>query len=92
MFAVTFDLTTEIVKNTYSKSVASAYTEVKLIMEKHNFEWIQGSVYANGTDEALKAVHRVMVELKQLQWFCESVRDIRVFQILVWSDFTDDFK
>jgi virulence-associated protein VapD len=93
MFAISFDLTIDVVKKTYTKSVASAYSEVKDILQKHGFEWIQGSVYAyKEPNNALRAVNRAIDDLKNLSWFCESVRDIRVFQILEWSDFTPDFK
>lgn len=93
MFAISFDLKIETVKETYPKSVASAYSAVKDILQEHGFEWIQGSVYAyQEPNNALRAVNRAINDLKQLSWFCQSVRDIRVFQILEWSDFTPDFK
>jgi virulence-associated protein VapD len=93
MFAISFDLTIETVERTYPKSIASAYSDIKMALKKHGFDWIQGSVYAYiEPDNALRAVTRAITELKKLSWFCQSVRDIRVFQILEWSDFTPDFK
>lgn len=94
MFAITFDLQISALKEHYPKdSYTSAYTDIAKIMRESGFKWIEGSVYAyNKGNDAMLAVTRVVSKLKKLKWFCEAVKDIRVFQILEWSNYTEYFK
>lgn len=39
--------------------------------------------------DSLMAITSVITELKSIEWFRNSVRDIRVFKIEEWSNFTD---
>lgn len=78
MFAISFDMVVADLKKHYGNPYNNAYYEISTIMEKHGFYWIQGSTYAS-EESNLLGVTRVMTELKQLNWFAMSVRDIRAF-------------
>ena len=62
----------------------------KKVLEENGFFWIQGSTYATQGD--LKVLFRAIQSLKNLHWFCLSVRDIRAFKIEDYSDFTEEFQ
>jgi virulence-associated protein VapD len=83
MYAITFDLDTESLKNTYgSASWNNAYYDIKKALEPMGFTNIQGSVYfGDNTVNAVKCV-LATIELKnKFSWFKNSVRDIRMLRI-----------
>jgi virulence-associated protein VapD len=88
VFAIAFDLDTKRTKRSHPKSVAQAYSDIRFVLARYNFEWKQGSVYATN-DEDLANLFRAIDALKQLPWFAASVRDIRAFRVEQWSDFTE---
>ena len=90
MYAIAFDLIISELKKHYKDPYYNAYTEVKRTLKKNDFYWIQGSTYA--TQKDLTAVYRAIDSLNKIDWFRKSVRDIRVFRIEDWSDFTQVFK
>ena len=90
MYAIAFDLIISELKKHYKDPYHNAYTEVKRTLKKNDFYWIQGSTYA--TQKDLTAVYRAIDSLNKIDWFRKSVRDIRVFRIEDWSDFTQVFK
>ncbi len=90
MFAISFDMVVADLEKHYGKPYNNAYTEIKKVLTKFGFNWIQGSTYA--TDGNLLSVTNAMTELKALHWFAKSVRDIRAFKIEDYSDFTPFFK
>ena len=46
MYAIAFDLDTELLKTAYpSPSWNNAYFDVRAVLEAHGFSWRQGSVY-----------------------------------------------
>jgi virulence-associated protein VapD len=83
MYAITFDLDTETLRETYhNDSYTNAYSDIRKVMIANGFEWQQGSVYFGGDD--VDAVTCVMVaqELtRTFEWFEPSVRDIRMLRI-----------
>ncbi len=90
MFAIAFDLQIIELEKHYGKPYNNAYSEVRKILKTFGFDWIQGSIYA--TDGNLLSVTKAMSELKKIDWFSKSVRDIRAFKIEDYSDFTSFFK
>ncbi|EKY11368.1 virulence protein [Capnocytophaga sp. Marseille-Q4570] len=90
MYAIAFDLIISELKKHYKDPYNNAYAEVKKVLEENGFFWIQGSTYA--TEGNLKVLFRAIQSLKNLRWFCLSVRDIRAFKIEDYSDFTEEFK
>jgi virulence-associated protein VapD len=84
MYAITFDLDTDMLQQVYpGDSWRNAYTEIRRILIEDGFDWQQGSVYF-GSPERIDAVTCVIAAqrlARELPWFAESVRDIRMLRI-----------
>ena len=84
MFAIAFDLDTEMLRNLYpNSSHTNAYSEIKKILLEEGFDWQQGSVYF-GKPEHINMVKCVLASqrlARELPWFMGSVRDIRMLRI-----------
>lgn len=87
MYAVAFDLHVESAKTNHPKGVKQAYRDVENTLTRHGFEWAQGSLYTTKNDD-MAHLFAAMMDLRALSWFPLTVRDIRVFKIEQWSDFT----
>ncbi len=84
MYAVTFDLDIEILREAYQNpSYNKAYTDIRrLLVDEFGFEWQQGSVYFGGsTVDAVTCVLAVQELTSRYDWFSPSVRDIRMLRI-----------
>lgn len=83
MFAIAFDLDTSVSKESYhNASWQNAYNDVKLSLEKHGFERMQGSVcFGDETVDAVTCVLAVQAMTKEFNWFGPAVRDIRMLRI-----------
>ena len=76
-------------KKNYGDPYNRAYDEIRQELEILGFEWIQGSLYVNSTEKnTLAEVYKAITKLKSIEWFKNSVRDIRAFKVEDWSDFT----
>ena len=71
----------------YGKPYNRAYFEIKEVLKKNNFDWIQGSTYLTQSDD-LGILFKAIESLKRIAWFKKSVRDIRGYKVENWSDFT----
>jgi virulence-associated protein VapD len=91
MFALSFDMAISSLKEHYGEPYNRAYFEIKILLEKYDFEWIQGSTYMTQSDD-LGVLYKAIMALSKLDWFKKSVRDIRGFKVENWSDFTDIVK
>ena len=91
MFAISFDLVISDLKTHYGEPYNRAYFEIKILLEKHDFEWIQGSTYLTKSDD-LGTLYKAIAALSKIDWFKKSVRDIRGFKVENWSDFTEIVK
>jgi len=88
MFAISFDMIISDLKNHYDESYNNAYFEISVVLERFDFYRAQGSVYLTQNNDLVN-VTRAMIALKDIDWFRNSVRDIRAFKVEDWSDFTD---
>jgi virulence-associated protein VapD len=50
MFAISFDMVISDLKTHYGDPYHRAYFEIKTLLEKNGFEWIQGSTVENWSD------------------------------------------
>ena len=91
MFAISFDMVVSDLKIHYGAPYNRAYFEIKILLKKHGFEWIQGSTYITRSDD-LGTVIRAIMALSKIGWFKKSVRDIRGYKVENWSDFTGYIK
>ena len=90
MYAIAFDLRIDDLKRTYGEPYNRAYDEIRQELEDLGFEWTQGSVYINSSSkDSLTTVYKAINRLSKIDWFKESVRDIRAFKVEDWSDFTE---
>lgn len=88
MYALSFDLSISILRETYGEPYNNAYYEIKKLLIKDGFEWIQGSTYLTASSEMTNIVKAIM-DLSKIDWFKQSVRDIRGYKVEDWSNFTD---
>ena len=91
MFAISFDLVISDLKTYYGEPYNRAYFEIKILLEKQNFEWIQGSTYLTQSED-LGTLYKAIALLSKIEWFKKSVRDIRGFKVENWSNFTEIIK
>jgi virulence-associated protein VapD len=91
MFAISFDILISDLKENYGDPCNNAYYEISVILEKYNFYRGQGSVYLTQLNDMANLM-RAVSALKNIKWFKNSVRDIRVFRVEDWSDFTSFIK
>lgn len=91
MYAITFDLIVSEVQKHNKKGVSQAYAEIASVLSEYGFRRIQGSVYITN-DENMANLFLAIQALKNMDWFPQSVRDIRGFRIEQWSDFTPVIK
>ena len=93
MYAIAFDLKIDDLKRIYGEPYNKAYDEIRQELESLGFEWTQGSVYINrSAKDTLTTVYKAINKLSSISWFKASVRDIRVFKVEDYSDFTDIVK
>ncbi len=91
MYAITFDLDTETLAQVYpGDSWRNAYGDIRRIVLDAGFEWQQGSVYF-GDPARIDAVTCVLAAQRlsrELTWFSQVVRDIRMLRIEENNDLT----
>lgn len=93
MYAISFDLKVDELKQYYGEPYNQAYYELQKELSALGFEWVQGSVYINTENvNGIAHIYRVIEKLSSIEWFKESVRDIRAFKVEDWSDMTDIVK
>lgn len=93
MYAIAFDLKVDDLKKHYGEPYNKAYDEIRQELERLGFEWTQGSVYmSKDNTNSLTTVYKAINMLSKIQWFKDSVRDIRAFKVEDWSDFTEIVK
>ena len=93
MYAIAFDLKIDDLKKAYGEPYNRAYDEIRQEMEALGFNWTQGSLYINSSNtDNLAQVYKAINKLSKINWFKDSVRDIRAFKVEDWSDFTDIVK
>ena len=91
MFAVAFDFYISELKTYYGDPYNNAYLEIRNIMKKYDFRWIQGSTYVTDNEDMANLAF-LMSEFSEIEWFARSVKDIRAFEIKNWSNYTDFVK
>ena len=87
MYALSFDMVISDLKQHYGEPYNNAYFEIKELLKKNGFDWVQGSTYMTQNDD-LAALVKTIMELSEVDWFKKSVRDLRGFKVESWSDFT----
>ena len=91
MFAIAFDMVSSDLRKNYGEPYNNAYFEIRLTLRKYDFFNTQGSVYLTEKND-MANLYRAIEALKKIDWFRNSVRDIRAFRVEDWSDFTNVVK
>ena len=84
MYAIAFDLDTDTLQRTYGNdSWKNAYGDIRRELQEDGFEWRQGSLYYGDPNkiDAVKCLICAQRLARQLPWFSQSVRDIRMLRI-----------
>ncbi len=87
MYAIALDMDMESLRDHYGDPYNNAYLEIRKVLQRHGFNWQQGSVYFG--DEQINAVTCVLAAIDlaaSLPWFPASVRDIRMLRIEELND------
>lgn len=93
MYAVAFDMRVDDLRKFYGNPYNQAYDEIRQEMDDMGFEWAQGSLYITKNDkDSLTTVYKAINKLSKIDWFKNSVRDIRAFKVEDWSNFTEIVK
>ena len=93
MYGIVFDIEIDVLKRWYGDSYNRAFEEIRQALEEVGFEWAMRNLYiSHSSRENLTHVYRAINRLSKINWFKESVRDIRAFKVEDWSDFTEIVK
>ncbi|MDR3329487.1 MAG: virulence protein [Prevotellaceae bacterium] len=91
MFAIAFDMVVADLQKHYGSKYHRAYHEIRKLLKRYTFEWVQGSTYLTAGDD-MRVVFDAITALSEVDWFAKSVRDVRAFKVENWSDFTASVK
>ena len=91
MYALSFDMEISDLKKYYGEPYNAAYYEIKQAILKRGFRWIQGSTYMLEKND-MAVLFGTINDLKAIDWFSKSVRDLRGYKVEDWSDFTAEVK
>ena len=87
VYAIAFDMDIEQLRAHYGDPYNNAYLEIRRVLERHQFQWQQGSIYFGGPAVTAATVMVAVIDLAtQLPWFASSVRDIRMLRIEELND------
>lgn len=87
MYALSFDMNIAELKEHYGEIYNNAYYEIRKVLTGDGFEWIQGSTYLTRSDNLINLT-KAIIDLRAIDWFRRSVRDIRGYRVEEWSNFT----
>jgi virulence-associated protein VapD len=87
MYALSFDMNIAELKEHYGEIYNNAYYEIRKLLISDGFEWIQGSTYLTRSDNLINLT-KAIIDLRKIDWFRRSVRDIRGYRVEEWSNFT----
>ena len=87
VYAIAFDMDIEQLRVHYGDPYNNAYVEIRKVLEEHQFQWQQGSVYFGSPAVTAASVMVAVIDLtNRLPWFAASVRDIRMLRIEELND------
>lgn len=87
MFAIAFDMNISELEKYYGKPYNGAYYDIACILQEYDFYRIQGSTYATQNRDMGNLMLAVDA-LASVEWFANSLKDLRAFRIEDWSNLT----
>src|SRR5437764_13715894 len=74
VYAIAFDMDVEQLRAHYGDPYNNAYLEIRRVLERHHFQWQQGSVYFGDASVTAATVMVAVIDLvTTLSWFASSV-------------------
>jgi virulence-associated protein VapD len=87
VYAIAFDMDIEQLRLHFGDPYNNAYLEIRRVLEEHQFDWQQGSVYFGQPEVTAATAMLAVIDLTtRLPWFAASVRDIRMLRIEELND------
>ena len=87
VYAIAFDMDVEQLRTHYGDPYNNACLEIRRVLERHRFQWQQGSMYFGGPEVTAASVMVAVIDLTtQLPWFAAAVRDVRMLRIEEMND------
>ena len=87
VYAIAFDMDKEQLRVLYGDPDNNAAVEIRRVLERHGFQWQQGSVYFGGPSVTAASVMVAVIDLTtRLPWFGASVRNICTMRIEELND------
>jgi virulence-associated protein VapD len=87
IYAIAFDMDIEQLRIHYGDPYNNAYLEIRRILDGHQFQWQQGSIYFGDPTVTAASVMVAVIDLTtRLPWFAASVRDMRMLRIEELND------
>lgn len=87
MYAIAFDMIISDLEKYYGKPYNNAYYEISNVLQEFGFYRTQGSVYLSANSDMANLMEAIQT-LSDIEWFANSVKDIRGFRVEDWSNFT----
>jgi virulence-associated protein VapD len=82
VYAIAFDMDIEQLRVHCGDPYNNVYLEIRRMLERHQFQWQQGSVYFGAPAVTAATVMVAVIDLTTyLPWFAACVRDIRILRI-----------
>src|SRR5436305_13362177 len=69
VYAIAFDMDIEQLRVHYGDPYNNAYLEIRRVLEEHQFQWQQGSVYFRGPEVTAATGTVAVLDLTTLPWF-----------------------
>ena len=93
VYAIAFDTDVEQLRVHYGDPYNNAYLEIRPVLERHQFQWQQGSMNFGGPSVTAASVMVAVIDLStQLPWFAAAARDIRMLRIEELNDLMPVFQ
>ncbi|QDU22273.1 virulence factor [Urbifossiella limnaea] len=87
VYAIAFAMDVELLRTHYGDPYNNAYLEIRRVLERHGFQWQQGSVYFGSPTVTAATVMVAVIDLTTtLPWLASAVRDIRMLRIEELND------
>ena len=87
VYAIVFDMDTEQLRTHYGDPYNNAFLEIRRVLESHQFDWQQWSVYFGQPEVTAATAMLAVIDLTiRLPWFGRSVRDIRMLRLEELND------
>ncbi|RDU70662.1 hypothetical protein [Helicobacter brantae] len=90
MYAIIFELDNQKLQKYYGENYHQAYDELQMELKSLGFEWKIGLYLTQ--DNTLTTPYKAISLLSKIVWFRQSLKQIKVFRLKDWSDFTEFFQ